>query len=82
MKNVNDPEFLLLRKAREIRERVSDTKEIDELIAMAEGIIDQNVKGALLYMMTAMDQSQINDADLFQEMFSKIIERRSKDAGK
>ncbi len=80
MKGVSDPEFLLLRKAREIKERAGDTKEIDELIEMAEGIIDQNVKGALLYLMTAMDQSKVNDGDLFQDMFSKIIERRSKNA--
>ncbi|MCZ6802798.1 MAG: hypothetical protein O7D86_02385 [Proteobacteria bacterium] len=78
MKVVSDPEFLLLRKAQEIKKRMRDSEEIDELIKMAEGIVDQNIKGALLYMMTAIDQAEIKDGDLFQEMFSKIIERRSK----
>jgi len=53
MKMVNDPEFILLRKAQELKKRLGNSEEINELIEMAEGIIDQNIKGALLYMLTA-----------------------------
>lgn len=49
VKGVEDPEFILLRKARELKKRLGDTEEINELIEMTEGIIDQNIKGALLY---------------------------------
>ncbi len=77
MKMVNDPEFILLRKAQELKKRLGNSEEINELIEMAEGIIDQNIKGALLYMMTAMDQTEVKDGELIREMFSKIIEKRS-----
>ena len=79
MKRVSDPEFLLLRKAQELKKRLGNVSEMDELIEMAEGIIDQNVKGALLYMFTAMDQTNIKDGDILKEMFRKIIEKRSQD---
>ncbi len=77
MKAIDDPEFILLRKAQELKKRLGNSEEIDELVKMAEGIVDQNVKSALLYIMTAMDQTQVKDGDLYQEMFGKIIERRS-----
>jgi hypothetical protein len=75
MKAVSDPEFILLRKAQELKKRLGDSEEIDELIHMAKGIVDQNIKGALLYMMTAIDQAAVKDGDIYQEMFGKLIER-------
>lgn len=77
MKAVSDPEFILLRKAQELKKRLGDSEEIDELINMAEGIVDQNIKGALLYMMTAIDQTEVKDGDIYREMFGKLLERRN-----
>ncbi len=77
MKSIDDPEFILLEKAREIKKRIRNSEEIDELVKLAEGIVDQNFKGALLYIMTAIDRTEIKDSDIYREMFQKIIERRS-----
>ena len=55
MKSVDDPEFLLLKKAKELKKRVGESPELDEMIAMAEGIIQQNFYGAFAYMMAASE---------------------------
>ena len=75
MKAVSDPEFILLRKAQELKKRLGESEEIDELINMAKGIVDQNIKSPLLYMMTTIDQTEVKDGDIYQEMFGKLIER-------
>ncbi len=49
-------------------------EEINEMIKLAENIISQNCKGALMYVLTANDHVEIKDNDIIQEMFSKIIE--------
>jgi hypothetical protein len=74
---VSNPEFILLRKAQELKKRLGNSEEIEELVNMTEGIIDQNIKVALLDIMTAMDQTELKDGDILKEMFTKIVERRS-----
>jgi len=77
MKSIDDPEFLLLEKAKEIKKKIGESEEIDELIKMAESIINQNYKGALMYIMTALDHVDIKNSDIMQEMFGKIMERKN-----
>jgi len=76
MKSIDDPEFLLLEKAKEIKKKIGESEEIDELIKMAESIINQNYKGALMYIMTALDHVDIKNSDIMQEMFGKIMEKK------
>ena len=61
MKSVEDPKFLLLGKAKELRKRAGESQELDELIEMAEGIIKQNFYGAFGYMMTAAQLTDMED---------------------
>ena len=55
MKSVDDPEFLLLQKAKELKKRIGESPELDEMITMAEGIIQQNFYGAFAYMIAASE---------------------------
>lgn len=61
MKNIEDAEFLLLRKAKELKKRMGDSEEIEELIAMAEGIIRQNFHGAFNYLLTAVEVADMQE---------------------
>ena len=75
MKGVDDPEFLLLEKAREVKKRNSDPEAIDELIQLAERIVTQNFKGALMYVMTALETV---NTDEMEEMIKFMKETKKK----
>jgi hypothetical protein len=77
LKSVDDPEFILLQKAREVKKRKGDPEAVDELIELAEGIINQNFKGALLYLMTATRYVEIKDLDKLIELIDIEKEKGS-----
>ena len=71
MKGIDDPEFLLLEKAREVKKRQHDPEAIDELIDLAESIISQNFKGALMYVITALDVVETDELDKMVEFLKE-----------
>ncbi len=76
MKGVDDPEFILLRKAKELKTRIGESEEIDELIMMTEGIIQQNLYAAVGYIALAVEFTDRKEQiDILIQSMEKMKER-------
>lgn len=61
MKKIDDPELVLLQKIKELKNSIGESKEIDELIVLAEIVVRERFQHALSYMMKAMQQVDMKE---------------------